>query len=1736
MPGPYSAGSIFISVVPSFKDNQRDIAREYQRRGEEASKTFSEGFDKQIAKDLPKAMERAARQSEPAQAKAGDEAGEAYSSAFRKTLGNGIKAAQRELERLDVKVPIDMDRDKFINQVNALKRDINLTEADLRVGADVRGALSEIDRVIGAMRRLQAVSNDPEFRTGLGSAVGPIEDAAKRVRSQAALNPEGPPQQVERQGGAFEAGLRNRLQAGLRALPPVEITADPTPAMRKIIEFRQDAFRLLDDLEADVELDADDTLARARALMVLLEGVIETADPEVEIDSSFNAAGALAQIKGWTEAVDPIEIPIEPEMGFFRQKVVQSLRTAGEALPEIRIGADTTDVQREMADVRARLLQLSEDVKLGLDLDEARRESAELQIILARLRATEIDIEVDVDAARAIAELEALDSVADDVDRSLRRSARGADDGANSFRAFSGRVLAVAALGPVAIPVLGALAVSLMALGPLAIAGGAALGVFALGVMGVGEAVKAMGDAERNAAKDAKAYADGVRNAARSLQSAEQGVASARRQAADSAVQSRERVARATDRVTDAEEDLRDAQRDAQRAQEGLTQAREDYAERMLDLELAARGGALAERRAYMQLAEAEIAYANALVDPGATRTEREQLLLDLDEQKLRVDQVALSNRRLSDEQAEAARTGVEGSDEVVSAQQRIEQANQRVADAQESVADAVADVARAQADSQRAAADSARAITDAQLRLADAQADYADAVAATSASQDKLAESMAKLSPAGRAFAEYLYSLKPFFAELRGVAAAGLLPGVQEWMQDIIGTHGPQLTAIVGNISGAFGDMFRGWGEALKGEAWSGFFDMLEQRGATFVTQIGDTLTALGNGFASLMTAFAPAAEDFGNGMVGMAQRFEAWAAGLAQTQGFREFMEWWERVGPKVVDFFYALGAAIVAIGVALAPYAEDLMEVFTSILNWISETDPQALGAIAVGIMGVVLAFQLLVGLNALILGFRAAALLASAASALFSGTAVGFGAVMAGIAGAIAIAVAAIAVFGVAIYLLWQNSETFRDIVKGAWEGIQAAVAFVVDWFQTHVMPVMMTVLGAIGDFFTWLWREIIEPIFNVWQVVWGVLWDFMVAVWNNFGRPMFELIWGIVQQLWDIIGPIFELIGIGFQALWYFAKALWDGIGKPIFDAWVAITLWLWEKVLDPVLGWIADGFGVLFGFIKSVWDTIGEPVLRFFGEVVEGLVGIFQGSFDGIKGIWEALLDILMAPIVFVVETVLNKGLIAGINWIAGIFTDDKTWIDPIPTDWIPGRAMGGEIPGTSPHKRADNVLIRATAGEFMHEVDTVDYYGVGMMDAINKRLIPREALMAGLQGRAYGGLIDPMWGAVKAQFPNARLTSHYRPGDPGFHGRKQAIDIGGSRPMAMQEMLAINRWIAANFGSGAAELIHTQPGAVNLYRGKPHTYGAATRGDHMDHVHWAMTMMKGVFNAVMGGGGDEQSIWGKLSDFLSGPGNFLQGIVTKWAGDSGKTPIGNMLLNIPRTLATNAVDPLMDLVNLAGNALENIGAGWNVVTGDTNVLRGRALTGPVQDQVRGVAARYGWDSGNQWGALVRLIEKESSWNPNAANPTSSARGLFQKMTSIHGPVERTAAGQAEWGLKYVADRYGDPIRALAFHNRNNWYGHGGLIEAMSTPTLHDDGGVIDPGWNLLYNATGKPEASLNPQQLDNIQRIADSGGRGSAIGQLHLHEVGGMHEAIGEVNHWAAVYDQGGRYDPTGG
>jgi len=85
---------------------------------------------------------------------------------------------------------------------------------------------------------------------------------------------------------------------------------------------------------------------------------------------------------------------------------------------------------------------------------------------------------------------------------------------------------------------------------------------------------------------------------------------------------------------------------------------------------------------------------------------------------------------------------------------------------------------------------------------------------------------------------------------------------------------------------------------------------------------------------------------------------------------------------------------------------------------------------------------------------------------------------------------------------------------------------------------------------------------------------------------------------------------------------------------------------------------------------------------------------------------------------------------------------------------------------------------------------------------------------------------------------------------------------------------------------------------------------------------------------------------------------------------------------------------------------------------------------------VRKVAEFEGW-SERQWDCLDELIFRESSWNPYADNPKSSAYGLFQVLKTKPGT---RVPEQVKAGFDYIKHRYDTPCSALRFHNYKGWY------------------------------------------------------------------------------------------------
>ncbi|MEJ5946258.1 hypothetical protein WDZ17_13245 [Pseudokineococcus basanitobsidens] len=106
------------------------------------------------------------------------------------------------------------------------------------------------------------------------------------------------------------------------------------------------------------------------------------------------------------------------------------------------------------------------------------------------------------------------------------------------------------------------------------------------------------------------------------------------------------------------------------------------------------------------------------------------------------------------------------------------------------------------------------------------------------------------------------------------------------------------------------------------------------------------------------------------------------------------------------------------------------------------------------------------------------------------------------------------------------------------------------------------------------------------------------------------------------------------------------------------------------------------------------------------------------------------------------------------------------------------------------------------------------------------------------------------------------------------------------------------------------------------------------------------------------------------------------------------------------------------------------------------------AASRSAQRDPRAVAASmvgdHGWGS-EQMSCLDQLWTKESSWQWDADNPTSSAYGIPQalpgeKMAEAGADWETNPVTQIRWGLDYIDASYGTPCSAWSHSQATDWY------------------------------------------------------------------------------------------------
>lgn len=915
---------------------------------------------------------------------------------------------------------------------------------------------------------------------------------------------------------------------------------------------------------------------------------------------------------------------------------------AEKSLQEVRAKSESTakqikDAERDVSDAQAHSVEVTKKLTSSQESLRSSREK------LNGIPLKPPDVQSSINA------LESLRAHVANIDSQTRKSASG-------LNTFTGRTKFLAGAIAVAIPGVAGLGVSLAALSGLAgvaagalAAVGAAAATLAVGTAGVSDVFKAAAADSKAAGGAAASSASAQRAAARAIEDAQRSLADAY----ENLTQVRENAARAAIQaergVLSAQRDLVNAQRDAVRAQANLTKARAEATRQLEDMRLALVGGAIDEKQATLDVAKAQQELNKILADPTATADDRAQAILNLEKEKLALEQAQLANQRLGTDAAAAAAKGVEGSDAVVSAQDSVRDSTQAVADAQQGLADAQDAVRQQQVDSARAIRDAVRGIEDAQRSLADAYASAADTAAGAAS---KTEDALKNISPNARAVVKEILGLKDEWQKLKFSVQDRLFAGLADDIKPLANIYFPLLEEGMGGIADGLNGIVQDLVAFLKtGEATDNVRQIFANTGLA-VKNLRGFFTDLFAAFLDLAAVGSDFLPDMATGASNAAESFRQFVHNARETGKLKE----WMQGGIDAVSTLWQLLKNLASIiGTVFSAFDQEgggALNTLTALTGQIDKFLKSAEGQEALHALGRILASiggaygkvfmsflataaDLLVSLEPLITAFADAAgvYLASALQILgdilkpiadlfgFLGPALG--PVIAGIYAANkAVAAAKIVWLGLnavmdanPFVLIAAAVIALAYLIYTNWDSIVAFLSGVWDWITSTAASVW----GGIVDFFTGIGDEIVADFTATWNEItgflgraWSIITNAISSAWNGildfFGNFGDEVINDFSETFSQVLNFFKELPG----KIWNFIKSLPEkfvNLGKDIVSGILrglgGLASALWTKLKNAV---------------SNAWDS----VLDFFGISSPSKLAMYAGQMVG-KGLAEGI-------------------------------------------------------------------------------------------------------------------------------------------------------------------------------------------------------------------------------------------------------------------------------------------------------------------------------------------------------------------------------------------------------------------------------------------------------------------------------------------------------------------------------
>lgn len=529
--------------------------------------------------------------------------------------------------------------------------------------------------------------------------------------------------------------------------------------------------------------------------------------------------------------------------------------------------------------------------------------------------------------------------------------------------------------------------------------------------------------------------------------------------------------------------------------------------------------------------------------------------------------------------------------------------------------------------------------------------------------------------------------------------------------MLDAAGSFGSGLVSVLTQIAPLaewvsqgfkkMGQAFNEWAQSVEGQnAIKSFIEYTKQN----LPLIGQIFGSTFRGIFNLMKAFAPNTHLVLQGLADMAKQFEQWSATIAESDGFKKFIEYVQENGPKLIQLLGNIINILINVGVAMAPLASVVLDVALAITEFIGKlTEANPIIGMIIGIIatlaGMLMALApAFIFVNQVIIPLISTFGGLSGIVSIVMGVIEGLGGVLAALSGPVGIVIAIVgALIGVLVWL-WNTNESVREALTNAWDVISStiggAIQSVIDWFTQLYNNIMQTIqplmpiFQQFGDMINQILGVVVVQAINFLVEAFKSLWLAVSVIFTAIGA----IVSSVIQLIVGLFTAFIQLITGDFTgALQTLQTTFWNVLNT-IWSAVQSIFTQISEFIfasLNSILGTSISSWSQIFSSTYQFLSQIFSSVAQWFGQVAQTIASkmaqalgyIISNGSQWVSSIASTLVSFVSSVIsgfVRVVSSVaqymaqaLSRVISGGAQWVSGIVSAMSNFVSSVISGFV---------------------------------------------------------------------------------------------------------------------------------------------------------------------------------------------------------------------------------------------------------------------------------------------------------------------------------------------------------------------------------------------------------------------------------------------------------------------------------